>query len=995
MAKEVEWGRRENVKITDNDGGIIYQAKNLEFPVSWNDGAVRITASKYFYVGDDKTNPIETSLKQLTHRVIDTISNQAVKRGVVKEEERQNFYDGLTRLVVEQKMAFNSPVWFNVGLFDQYGVKEKKSPNEEPSHWAVDESGNPSSEIDAYERPQTSACFIQSIGDNMPSILGHVKKEGMLFKYGSGTGTNFSTLRAANEPLSGGGSASGMISYMRIYDVGAGRIQSGGKTRRAAKMVICSDDHPDLVRFLMWKVNEEKKALWLCAKPEWGPRDPYDLDSEAYKTVDGQNGNNSVRLTDEFMEAALDRDDWNLHYRTANRFKEEREVPLEKYKDDRQLPDKRFLKKVTNKRKIVNAGEVFDLIARAAYAIGDPGVQFDTTINKWHTCPESGRINASNPCSEYMFLDDTACNLASLNLLEYQAIDEENLPRGHQKTHLERKLNNTIIDIPEFEKSVESTIRAQETLVEFSSYPSPTVALNSKKYRALGLGYANLGALLMSMGLAYDSEEGRAVAGAITSLMTAKAYETSADMAQELGAFEEFEKNKEPMLNVLKMHREAMKDIPKVKVNGLEAILQESEKVWERAIQKGERYGYRNSQVTLLAPTGTIGFMMGVDCTGVEPMTGIVTSKGLAGGGKMDLINQSVERGLRNLGYNEEQIKDINSYLTQKDEKGKSFLHTEIMKGVPHIKEEHYPIFATSLGMNNTISIDGHLKMMAAVQPFLSGAISKTVNLSKGATIEDVKNTYIKAWQLGLKSVTPYVDGSKGIQPVTINTMAKDGNGLKWGQRKELGARIDRKGWNVHIGNTGVHFMIGEYNDRPPKESPADFFVEFGGSGSPFKGIYTSWAKEASWNRQRGESLEEFIKHNLGATGTINGFTDHPFIKKVSSIEDLCAKIVMLEYFGDTSMCDKQPTPEDIEDLRCNELARNRRVEHFRSRINFIDKVINEGKVGEIYPLYQDELQKGQISMADVFCRICGTPTILSGANCRKCPNCGDASGCG
>ena len=926
-------------------------------------------------MGNNKVSPLEKSLKQLVHRVADCISKEASKQGVINEDSKA-FYDDLSFLVMDRRMAFNSPVWFNIGLYNQYGTRENRNPGEEPSHWAINKNGN-IIPIDAYERPQGSACFIQSIYDDMASILGHVKKEGMLFKYGSGTGTNFSTLRGINEPLSGGGVASGQISFMRIFDIGAGRIQSGGKTRRAAKMVITDDNHPDLLRFIWWKVNEEKKALWLSAFPEWGARDKYDLDSEAYKTVDGQNGNNTIRLSDEFMEAALNDKDWDLKFITGSRINEEKEITLKEYQDDRYLPDRRFIKRITNKRKTISAKNTLELIARATYAVGDPGLQFHDTINRWHTCPNSGQIRASNPCSEFMSIDDTACNLASINVTKYD--------------------NEEKFDTKSFTKTVDLTIRAQDTLVDFCSYPSPEIAWNSHLLRPLGLGYANIGALLMSRGIPYDSDEGRAFAAAITSLMTAKAYETSADLAENLGAFEEFKKNKEPMLNVLKMHRDYSQKIQNSeKVKGLEEVIKEANITWDRAITKGKKQGFRNSQVTLLAPTGTIGFMMGVDSTGIESLAGLATSKGLAGGGFLDLTYECVNKGLRSLGYAEEQIKDIHNYITKKDEKG-NFIHSEITEHTPHVKKEHRNIFATSLG-NNTISVDGHLKMMAAVQPFLSGAISKTVNLPKGSTIDDVKETYIKAWKLGIKAVAPYVDGSKGIQPMTVG-QKKRKEELKWGERKKLNGSIDMFRYQVKIhgknGNNTVHFIIGEYIDRSPKDSVGDFWVEFGSAGSPYSADLTSWAKEASRSRQRGASLEEFIKHNRGSTDPINGFTSHPFIKTCNGIQDFFAKLVQLEYLGDISVCDNKPNSEQIENLRCNVLAKRRRVEHFRSRIKFIDNIMNKGEISEIYPLYEDELKEGEISATNIFCVNCGAVTVLSGANCRKCPNCGDSSGCG
>lgn len=964
--------KKRSTEIKDTKGKVIYSGRDIDAPAKWSDLALRVVGSKYLFTGDNPAAPVETTVKQLVHRVAADITDEALARGVIAPEKAQQYYDQLASIVLSQEGSFNSPVWFNVGLKREYGVKENKN-SVSSTHWAIGSDGQFTDKIDAYERPQASACFIQSIEDNMESILLHARKEGMLFKYGSGTGSNFSTLRGINEPLSGGGVASGAISFLRIYDIIAGRIQSGGKTRRAAKMVILDSDHPDLMRFIHWKVNEERKALWLSAKPEWGPKNSRDLESEAYKTVDGQNGNNSVRVTDEFMTAALNNEEWNLKFRTANKQAEEKEIRLEKYKDDRFLPDKRFIKHLTNKRKVVNAGEALEEIARAAYVTGDPGLQFDTTINAWHTCPNSGRINASNPCSEYMFIDNSACNLASLNLMKFVDSSTGNF------------------DVPRFQEAIRAVLAAQETLVDKASYPSKEIAENSHKFRPLGLGYANIGALLMSKGIAYDSDEARNFASALTSLMTATAYEASSDMALRLGPFEEFTKNREPMLGVIKKHADLSSQIKIGNVPQLEEILDVANHTWESAIQKGTANGYRNAQVTLLAPTGTIGFMMDVDCTGVEPMMAIASSKGLAGGGEITRaeVLPSVISGLQKLGYNGKSLDDIVNFISE----------TGKVVGAPGLSEEHYKVFATAMGAENTISVDGHLGMMAAVQPFLSGAISKTVNLPKGSTMEDIKDTYVKAWKLGLKSISLYVDGAKGVQPVNIITKSKTRE-IKWGDRdKPFGASkggfIERPGWNVDIGNTGVHFSVGEYNDRPPKEAPADFFVSFGSSGSPFAGIYTSWAKEASWNRQRGEPLEEFIRHNLGATGTINGRTNHEYIKTCSSLEDFFAKLVMLEYLGDPSMCEVKPNEDQIENLRCNVLAKRRRISHFESRIKFIDKMMTQGKVVEVVPLYEDELRKGEISAGELFCWKCGTKLEFSGANCKKCPNCGESGGCG
>ena len=1326
----VEWGKRD-VQIKDSSGKVIYDGRGLEFPISWSDTAVKVVSSKYFFKGDEKEGR-EKSLKDLIGRVSGTLTKRGIHQGVLSPEEAKVFERNLYNMNLYQEQAFNSPVWFNVGLSETYGIHEDSITS---SHWAIDENGRFTNQIDAYERPQGAACFIQSIEDNMGDILDHAKREAMLFKFGSGTGTNFGPIRGVNEPLSGGGYASGQTSFMRIYDVIAGSVQSGGKTRRAAKMLVQPCDHPDLMRFIYWKVEEEKKALWLSANSQWGPKSPGDLESEAYKSVTGQNGNNSVRVTDEFMNAALKGEDWSLGFITRNRADQEVDIPLEKYRDDRYLPDKRFIKRLTNKRKIVDAGEVFERVARAAAVTGDPALQYDTTINKWNTCPNSGRINASNPCvtgdtkvllkegrwaridsilgkesniltntgiiqeskisgsfktgikpvyklttksgfeikltadhmvftinrgfvkayeltkddyillpncavaeinefedyefyqllgiylgdggsgkisntrgislsmskkseikilekfseyvatnyerithknspasvqitktsakyvitntilmnkiaqmvdlslpshqkcisdkifnlslseqkfvlqglftsdgtvanygkksqyisldstslqllkevqilllgfgikskiyknrragksstllpdgkgglkeykvkemhslriskegrvkfekligfmpespkfeklkrlnenievyqdlpidavdslvyleeekvydlteslthtfiangitihncSEYMFLDDSSCNLASLNLTKFSDLE-------------------TIINTGNFEQAVKTSITAQEILVDFASYPSEKIARNSHLFRALGLGYTNLGALLMEKGIAYDSDEGRTIASAVTSLMTAYAYQTSAELASKLGSFKEFEKNREPMLNIVRMHKEETKKIKRIKeVRGLEGLVDKAVEAWERAYQLGEQNGYRNAQVTLLAPTGTIGFMMDVDCTGIESMLGLQTTKGLAGGGELvRIVYPCVKKGLESLGYKGKVLEGIIEYINENGS----------VIGAPGLDKEHYKVFATSIGNENTISVDGHLGMMAAVQPFLSGAISKTVNLPKGSTIQDIKDTYIKGWKLGLKSISLYVDGSKGIQPVNIIQRKKDEKELKWGERDKPNSPTERIGWNVDIQGTGVHIIVGEYNNRMPTDAPADFFVEFGSAGSEFSAVYTSWAKEASRNRQRGMSLEEFIKHNKGASDPIHGITDHKHIRICSGIQDFAAKLIQLEYLGDVSVCNEKPAEEEIEKLRCNVLAKRRREEHYKSRIKFIDTAMEKGELIDIFPLFEDEAKKGELHAGDIFCTHCGTKTEISGANCRKCPNCFNAGAC-
>src|SRR5690242_12427132 len=667
----VEWERRV-AQIGNEKGQVIFRQENVEVPKAWSQTATNIVASKYFH-GKPNTADRETSVRQLISRVADTIANWGERGGYfANAASRDAFHDELTHLLVEQKMAFNSPVWFNVGV---------------------------------QPKPQCSACFINSVEDDMKSIMDLVKTEGMLFKWGSGTGTNFSALRGSHETLSGGGIASGPVSFMKGFDAFAGVIKSGGKTRRAAKMVILNADHPDIVEFVDSKMREERKAHVLI---EQG----YDssIDGEAYSSVFFQNANHSVRVTDEFMQAVeADRDWWTRNVTDGS--------PAEK------LRARDLLKKISD----------------SAWHCGDPGMQYDSTVNRWHTCKATARINASNPCSEYMFLDDTACNLASLNLLKFLG------PNG-------------TFDVEAFHHAVDITITAQEILVDNASYPTPKIAENSHNFRPLGLGYANLGALLMSLALPYDSEGGRDMAGAVTALMCGEAYAQSARIAERLGPFSGFAVNREPMLDVIRMHRDSLRPIKPENVQP--ALLAGARQAWDDALALGERHGYKNSQVTVLAPTGTIGFMMDCDTTGIEPDLALVKYKKLVGGGVIKIVNNTVPQALMRLGYSPEQTSQIVSHIDS----------TGTIEGAPHVKPEHLPVFDCSFRpANGTRSIHymGHVRMMAAVQPFISGAISKTINMPEEATVEEIMQAYTESWKLGLKAVAIYRDNSKRVQPLS------------------------------------------------------------------------------------------------------------------------------------------------------------------------------------------------------------------------------------
>src|SRR5947209_11601827 len=658
----VEWERR-TAQIANEKGATIFRQENVEVPKAWSQTATNIVASKYFH-GKPGTRAREGSAKQLIGRVVNTIVRWGEAGGYFANAESRNaFKDELTHLLLEQKMAFNSHVWFNVGV---------------------------------QPKPQCSACFINSVQDSMDSIMNLTKTEGMLFKWGSGTGTNFSTLRGSKEPLSGGGIASGPVSFMKGFDAFAGVIKSGGKTRRAAKMVILNIDHPDIVEFIECKMKEERKAHVLI---EQG----YDsgIDGDAYASIFFQNANHSVRVTDDFMRASEEDRDWWTRNVTDGQ-------PNEK----------------------LRARDLLAKVADSTWHCGDPGMQYDTTVNRWHTCKNTARINASNPCSEYMLLDDTACNLASLNLMKYLG------PNGS-------------FDVEAFRHAVDVTITAQEILVDNASYPTPKIADNSHAFRPLGLGYANLGALLMSMALPYDSDEGRDVAGAITALMCGEAYAQSSPIADRMGPFPGYAVNREPMLDVIRMHRDAMRGIQPEHVQT--ELFLGAQEAWDTALSHGEKYGYKNSQVTVLAPTGTIGFMMDCDTTGIEPDLALVKYKKLVGGGLIKIVNNTVPQALMKLRYTPEQTSEIVSYI---DKNGK-------IEGAPYLKAEDLPVFDCSLapqGGGRSITWTGHVKMMAAAQPFLSGAISKTINMPEESTVEDIMNAYIESWKLGLKAVAIYRD---------------------------------------------------------------------------------------------------------------------------------------------------------------------------------------------------------------------------------------------
>jgi ribonucleoside-diphosphate reductase alpha chain len=807
----VEWERRVAL-IGNEKGKTIFRQEDVEVPKGWSQTATNIVASKYFH-GKPNTPGREGSVRQLIGRVVDSIVGWGEKGGYfASTPARDTFRDELTHLLVEQKMAFNSPVWFNVGV---------------------------------QPKPQCSACFINSVQDDMESIMNLAKIEGMLFKWGSGTGTNFSSLRGSRETLSGGGIASGPVSFMKGFDAFAGVIKSGGKTRRAAKMVILNADHPDIVEFIDSKMKEERKARVLIEQGY----DPA-IDGEAYSSIFFQNANHSVRVTDEYMQAVEDdRDWWTRNVNDGN--------PVEKF----------------------SARELLHRMAESAWQCGDPGMQYDTTVNRWHTCKTTARINASNPCSEYMFLDDTACNLASLNLMKY--------------------LNaNGSFDVEAFRHAVDITITAQEILVDNASYPTPRIAENSHKFRPLGLGYANLGALLMSMALPYDSDGGRDMAAAVTALMCGEAYAQSARIAERLGPFPGYAVNREAMLDVIRMHRDSLRPIKPENVQpSLHGAAQYS---WDMALALGEKFGYKNSQATVLAPTGTIGFMMDCDTTGIEPDLALVKYKKLVGGGVIKIVNNTVPAALLKLGYSPEETSEIVSYV---DRNGK-------IEGAPGFQPEHLPIFDCSLAAvgGRSIAWRGHLKMMAAAQPFLSGAISKTINMPEDSTVEDVMQAYIESWKLGVKAVAIYRDNSKGSQPLSAAGDKKDTAQQAQpaaakateavspvGEQRELFHRAHRRKMpserssithKFSIGGHEGYITVGMYETGEPGE----IFIKMAKEGSTLSGFMDGFALSVSIGLQYGVPLKALVDKFINTRFEPAGYTGHPAIPYAKSVLDYIAR---------------------------------------------------------------------------------------------------------
>ena len=886
----VEWEKRTAL-IGNEKGVTIFRQEDVEVPKNWSQTATNIVASKYFH-GKPGTAQREGSVRQLIGRVVNSIVRWGEECGYFADmPSRDAFRDELTHLLVEQKMSFNSPVWFNVGV---------------------------------QPKPQCSACFINSVSDSMESIMGLTRTEGMLFKWGSGTGTNFSTLRGSKETLSGGGIASGPVSFMKGFDAFAGVIKSGGKTRRAAKMVILNIDHPDIVEFIECKMKEERKAHVLI---EQG----YDsaIDGDAYSSIFFQNANHSVRVTDDFMRAVAEDKDW-----------------WTKNVIDGQPNEK------------LRARDLMMKIADSTWRCGDPGMQYDTTVNRWHTAKNTARINASNPCSEYMFLDDTACNLASLNLMKYVNASGQ-------------------FDVAGFKHAVDVTITAQEILVDNASYPTPKIEENSHNFRPLGLGYANLGAFLMSMALLYDSDEGRDMSGAITALMCGEAYAQSSRIAEKMGPFPGYEVNREPMLEVIRMHRDAMRGIqPEHVQTELFLAAQES---WDTALAHGEKYGYKNSQVSVLAPTGTIGFMMDCDTTGIEPDLAQVKYKKLVGGGLIKMVNNTVPQALMKLGYTPEQTSEMVSYI---DKNGK-------IEGAPYLKAEDLPVFDCSLappGGGRSINWTGHVKMMAAAQPFLSGAISKTINMPEESSVEDIMNAYIESWKLGLKAVAIYRDNSKRSQPLNAGGKKEEKQAeaavvLEPIQR-ELFARQQREKMPVErasvthkfsVGGHEGYITVGMYDDGRPGE----IFIKMSKEGSTLSGVMDGLALTISLGLQYGVPLKVFVDKLLNTRFEPSGITANANIRFVSSVLDYIARWLGGRFIS-------------ADYLKLNGLAP-------------AETAAVSAPAATLPPMKKAALDAMKMALSTPklsnahegapACSECGMLMVPNGA-CYKCENCGSTSGC-
>lgn len=899
---QLKWVKQDSVIMNPMTGKPVFEQKDVEFPDNWSLNAINIVAQKYF-TGTPGTPERESSLRHLIDRVVDTVTRQGLQEGYFESNaEAEDYKEELKYILATQRAAFNSPVWFNIGA---------------PSR-----------------SQQASACFILGIEDTMPAILNWYVEEGMIFKGGSGSGVNLSPIRSSVEKLGkSAGTASGPLSFMRGADSSAGAIKSGGKTRRAAKMVILNVDHPDVEDFIWCKAHEERKARVL-------EKNGFDmsLDGKDIISVQYQNANNSVRVTDAFMQSVENDSDWDLK-----------------------------AVKTGETVRTVKARDLFRQFAEAAWECADPGMQFDTTINKWHTAPNAGRINASNPCSEYMHLDNSACNLASINLLKY--LDD-----------------NGTFDIEAFKHTVEHIFTAQEILVGYSEYPTERITKNAKAYRELGLGYANLGAMLMAMGLPYDSDEGRAIAAAITSLMTGHAYATSARMASRVGPFAGFHKDREGMLNVLKMHREEVSKIDASLV--AEDLLSAAAAAWDEAVELGDLYGIRNSQASVLAPTGTIGLMMDCDTTGIEPDLGLVKFKKLVGGGTMNIVNQTVPRALKVLGYSKNEIADIIAYIDVE----------KTIVGAPHLKETHKNVFACSMG-DNSIHYMGHVKMMSAVQPFISGAISKTVNMPEEASVEDIEQLHIESWKLGLKAVAIYRDNCKVAQPLSMTKKGADANNnvatsaesitekiiVKGAVRRELPKVRNSKTFSFKVADSKGFFTVGEYADG----TPGELFISTSKHGSTLRGLIDAFAISISYGLQYGVPLKAYTRSFSHMSFAPSGITDDPDMRTASSIIDYIFRKLATTYLSfDDRLELGLASIDDMPELQTSLLATDEEP--------VVEQAVPVSEPVREDPTIEAPAEKPKASKMDdaaPMCFNCGNQTQKAGS-CYVCTSCGSTTGC-
>ncbi len=1026
-----------NSRIKDTEGKTVFELKDAEVPAAWSQLAIDILVSKYFRKAGVPGTGHETSVRQVVTRVARTIANYGAKTGYFTSEDAKVFEAELSHLLITQRGAFNSPVWFNLGLYAEYGITGSGG------NFAWDSESQRIKETDtAYARPQCSACFIQSVDDDLMGIFQLIKNEARLFKYGSGTGTNFSRIRGAQEMLSGGGTSSGLMAFLEVADRGAGATKSGGTTRRAAKMVCLDMDHPEILDFITWKQREERKVAALIAGGYSS-----DFNGEAYKTVSGQNSNNSVRVTDDFMRAVEEGGKWSTRARTTGK-------PIDTF-------DAKFL---------------WNKVAEAAWSCADPGVQYDTTINDWHTCADTDRIYASNPCSEYMFLNDTACNLSSINLVKFLKDDGS-------------------FDVEGFEQACRVFIVAQEILVDLSSYPTDVIAKNSHDYRPLGLGYANLGTLLMLKGIPYDSDAGRAWAGAITAIMCGTAYAASAEEAGALGPFPGFEKNRGSMLRVIRKHRDAAYQIDETHLP--KEMAAAARRDWDLALRLGELYGYRNSQVTVLAPTGTIGLLMDCDTTGVEPDFALVKFKKLAGGGYFKIVNQSVTMALKNLKYTDAQIGDILRYLLgtmdlngaphvnrealvakgmtaddiAKIEKtlpgtfelssaftkwglGEEMLKrlgvpesdlsdpmfnfltwmglsqaeieeanvvicgTMTVEGAPHVKDEHLAVFdcANKCGKigKRFIAPMGHIRMMGAVQPFLSGAISKTVNLPNEVAVEEIADIYYQGWKMGLKAVALYRDGCKLSQPLSTKSDKKEEKveartatapaaAQASGQaalpmamaptRRKLPGKRGGFTQEANIAGHKIYIRTGEYEDG----TPGEIFIDMHKEGAAYRSMMNCFAISVSLGLQYGVPLREFVDKftftRFEPSGPVSG---HPNIKLCTSIVDYIFRVMGMEYLNRTDFVQIKPAV----DLSAEKGAASAVYPRNPSAQIAAGVAVPGMMEPQMTLAMKSETAGGTLSghLAEMMgdappCDSCGHTTVRNGA-CYKCLNCGASMGC-